>query len=221
MWSRGPVSFLSISICALALLMWSGASSPHRAMAAGETVIAIDGPTADAVSLHGWPGGATVTVDVLSGPGGPSLLLPLPGPLSVLVDGSGFGSVALPIALEPGQVVQASLALVIKDVTIVALTVQADATADVISGVAPAGDPVGVEVCNPVCIAVPGAIADAAGRFIVSTGSLPPLSGDIQLGTTFSAAITDADGDGQRVESGVSPTVSAVFRGAFPAGRLC
>ncbi|MDA1004378.1 MAG: hypothetical protein O3B31_13705 [Chloroflexi bacterium] len=161
-------------------------------MAAVETVIAIDGPTVDAVSLSGWLGLPTVTVDVLSGPLGLSVL-PLPGPLSVVVDGSGFAYVALPIPLAPGQVVQATQTLppssVTKEITLVALTAQADATADVISGVAPAGDPVGVEVCNPVCIAVPGAIADAAGRFIVSSGNLP--SGDIQLGTTFRATITD------------------------------
>ena len=210
---RASVLSTSNLLCAVLFLTTALSASATYALP-GASVIAIDRPTADAVALRGWSPLSTVTVEVLSGPGG-SALMP---PMSVPVDASGGAIIPVPVAFAAGQVVRASLALVTKEITLTTLTAQADATTDVVSGAAPAATAVNVEVCNlAVCSPAPVTTADAAGRYIVSVGSLAFPASNIRVGTTFSAAITDVDGDSQRVEGVVSPTVSAIL-GMFPGG---
>lgn len=210
---RAFVLSTSNLLCAVLFLTTALSASATYALPSA-SVIAIDRPTADAVALRDWSPLSTVTVEVLSGPGGSALM----SPMSVPVDASGGAIIPVPVAFAAGQVVRASLALVTKEITLTTLTVQADATADVISGAAPAAAVVNIEVCNlAVCSSAPVTTADAAGRYIVSVGSLAFPASNIRVGTTFSAVITDVDGDSQRVEGVVSPTVSTIL-GMFPGG---
>lgn len=207
----GVVFFVSIAICAV-LMVTLAASASSVYAAPGPSLKAIETLAGDSVALFDWSEGMPVTVDVLSGPGGGVVetgTVPIPA--------SGTGVLVLSLPLAPGQVVRTSDGTTTKEITL-SLTVQADATADVISGDAPWATPVAVEVCNPGCSFRPVVIADAAGHFVVSAGALP--SADIQLGTTFWATITDGDGDGERVEGAVSPTVSAVLRAGVPGGTI-
>ncbi|MEX2229010.1 MAG: hypothetical protein WEB13_05150 [Dehalococcoidia bacterium] len=197
----------AIVLCAV-LLVTTAPSASHSRVLFAPSVTAIDGPTGDAIALDDWSASSTVTVEVLSGPGG-SALMPA---MSVLTGAGGNAIISVPVSFAAGQLVRASLALVTKEVIVTTLTAQADATADVVSGAAPATTVVSVEVCNlAICVAAPPATADPAGSFIVSVGSLAPPAANIRVGSTFSATISDADGDGQRVEGAVSPTVSAIL----------